>query len=184
MAPPPPGQASVYVGLRGVVFRYWVSRFSGYTGSELCVWLLFVGVIAVRGCERVREFVVRVFVNVHCSDTVTALHRGQAPCSYMQVTVAAPPFLPRNDRKPRDQSSRRRSVSAGEERAEAGEKRFGKEPLPPPLPWAAAQEPLPHRRGGGEARDGTGRMGWWSRGKHPLCGLVTPKDAVKFPLFW
>lgn len=91
-------------------------------------------VIAVRGCERVREFVVRVLVIVHCSDTVTALHRGQAPCSYMQVTVAAPPFLPSNDRKPRDQSSRRRSVSAGEERAEAGEKRFGKEPLPPPLP--------------------------------------------------
>lgn len=66
-----------------------------------------------------------------------------------------------NDRKPRDQISKRESVSAREKRRGTREKRLD-EKLPP-LPWAAAQaEPLPGGGGRGEARDGTGRR---SRGK-------------------
>lgn len=85
-------------------------------GVCVCYECVAVVCVCVRVC--VRAF---FFCSVFCnrspsSDTVTALHRRQAPCSYMQVTVAAPQSLASNDRKPRDQASQRGRVSAGEER--------------------------------------------------------------------
>lgn len=91
----------------------------------------------------------------------------------MQVTVAAPQWLSSNDRKPRDEASRRGRGSSWEEWAQTREKRLAEEP--PPLPRPAAQAPLPPRGGGGgggEARDGTGRRGWG------INYFVFPEDAV------
>lgn len=154
--------------LMGVDFRYLGSVFSGSIVWVRCVWCMCVlGV-----CERVCSLV----VNVPSSDTVTALHRRQAPCSYMQVTLAAPQSLASNDRKPQHQASEWGRVSACEERTEAGEKRLGEEPLP--LPWEEVQAPRPARGGGGEARDGTGSGGWWSLGGICCVDPETPRNAV------
>lgn len=164
VAPPPHAGSDIIYGRWFPVFRVWIFRFHTVCVCAVCVcaWV----------CERVSS----VVVTVPSSDTVTALHRRQAPCSYMQVTVAAPQSLASNDRKPRDQASQRGRVSACEERTETGEKRLGEEP--PPLPWAAAQVPLPPRGGGGEARDGTGRRGCWSRGS-----IYCPDSAVIAVIF-
>ena len=117
------------------------------------------GSVCVCVCERVKEFVVW-FRIAPSLDTVTALHRRQAPCSYMQVTVVAPQSLASNDRKPRDRASQRGRLSACEERTEAGEKRRADEPSPLPRA-AAAQAPRPARGRGGEAPgwDGGGEAG-------------------------
>lgn len=122
MAPPPSAASNIYLwalisGIERLNFQVVQSVFC------MCV--------AVCVCERVKEFVVW-FRIAPSLDAVTALHRRQAPYSYMQVTVVAPQSLASNDRKPRDQASRRGRLSACEERTEPGEKRRAEEPSPLP----------------------------------------------------
>ena len=135
-----------------------------------CVWLCVCVCVCV--CERVKEFVVW-FRIAPSLDTVTALHRRQAPCSYMQVTVVAPQSLASNDRKPRDRASQRGRLSACEERTEAGEKRRADEPSPLTRA-AAAQAPGPARGRGGEAPRGEGGGGAGGGGSIQSVDPETP----------